>query len=94
MDKQRLEVLEKQINDAVDRALAEEVKKRTEADRKFLDAEVLKITRARVEARKADIVQKVDAWLDKNVEPSIAVAGKAMIDAALAEVRARVLGRR
>jgi len=51
------------------------------------------IARGYVQGRKAELVQRIDVWLEANVEKMIEVAGKQMVEEALGAVKRRVLGR-
>lgn len=82
------------VNRELDRVLAEVVQARLLTDRKEIDNTVRKLVQERVTMRKNEIINRTETWLDENLGRSIEVAAKAMLDAALAEVRARVLGRR
>lgn len=98
MDARQAEELSAKVEAAVarelDRVLAEVVQSRLSVDRKEIDNMVRKLVQERVTARRGDLIAKTEAWLDANADRSVEVAAKAMLEQALGEVRARVLGRR
>ena len=97
MDPQKIEELTRKVEEAtnreLDRVLAEVVSQRLQADRKMLDEVCRAAVQERLASRRSDILARAEAWLDANIDSSIAVAGKAMLDQVLGDLRKRVLGR-
>lgn len=97
MDPQKIEELTRKVEEAtnreLDRVLAEVVSQRLQADRKMLDEVCRVAVQERLASRRSDILARAEAWLDANIDSSIAVAGKAMLDQVLGDLRKRVLGR-
>ena len=94
MTPQQIAEIDRLVQEATDRAIDTTIKASFAGHVKEIDAAVRKTVTARLAARQPAITERIELWLDANLDRSIEVAAKQMLDAALAEIRSRVLGRR
>ena len=91
---EQADAMERKIEEAVDKVINEEIKAVLEPVRKELNDVIRDIARKKMVAKKDVLEARIEAWFEANVDRATVVYAQQMLDMALSELKARVLGRK